>query len=112
MDEVGALPWQGGQQRDQRRGRRRVVALRLRLKHGVPTLEAMPLPLNPDVLGAHRQLSSFSCIPMTVEFLLKRFSRALADVQRDWLAELRKERRLLAAVRLAGPFIMSSQGKP
>jgi CHAT domain-containing protein len=38
--------------------------------------------------------------------------QALADVQRDWLAKLRKEKGLLAAVRLAGPFIMSSQGKP
>jgi CHAT domain-containing protein/Tfp pilus assembly protein PilF len=36
---------------------------------------------------------------------------ALADVQRDWLVKLRKERGLLDAVRLAGPFIMSSQGK-
>jgi CHAT domain-containing protein/Tfp pilus assembly protein PilF len=38
--------------------------------------------------------------------------RALADVQRDWLVKLRKERSLLDAVRFAGPFIMSSQGKP
>ena len=37
--------------------------------------------------------------------------QALADVQRDWLVKLRKERGLLAAVNLAGPFIMSSQGK-
>jgi CHAT domain-containing protein/Tfp pilus assembly protein PilF len=37
--------------------------------------------------------------------------QALADVQRDWLVKLRKEKGLLAAVRLAGPFIMSSQGK-
>jgi len=37
-------------------------------------------------------------------------SQALADVQRDWLVRLRKERGLQAAVRLAGPFIMSSQG--
>jgi CHAT domain-containing protein/Tfp pilus assembly protein PilF len=36
--------------------------------------------------------------------------QALADVQRDWLTKLRKEKGLLAAVRLAGPFIMSSQG--
>ncbi|PZR75038.1 MAG: hypothetical protein DLM73_06270 [Chthoniobacterales bacterium] len=36
--------------------------------------------------------------------------RALADVQRDWLVKLRKERGLLKAVQLAGPFIMSSQG--
>jgi len=34
--------------------------------------------------------------------------QALADTQRDWLVKLRKERGLLAAVQLAGPFIMSS----
>jgi CHAT domain-containing protein/Tfp pilus assembly protein PilF len=38
--------------------------------------------------------------------------QALADVQRDWLVKLRKEHGLVNAVRLAGPFIMSSQGKP
>jgi CHAT domain-containing protein/Flp pilus assembly protein TadD len=37
--------------------------------------------------------------------------KALADTQRDWLVKLRKDRGLLEAVRLAGPFIMSSQGK-
>ncbi len=37
--------------------------------------------------------------------------QALADTQREWLVKLRKERGLLEAVRLAGPFIMSSQGK-
>jgi tetratricopeptide (TPR) repeat protein len=37
--------------------------------------------------------------------------QALADTQRDWLVKLRKEHGLLEAVRLAGPFIMSSQGK-
>ncbi len=37
-------------------------------------------------------------------------SQALAEVQRDWLVRLRKERGLQAAVKLAGPFIMSSQG--
>jgi CHAT domain-containing protein len=37
--------------------------------------------------------------------------QALADTQRDWLVKLRKERGLPAAVQLAGPFIMSSQGK-
>jgi len=36
---------------------------------------------------------------------------ALAEVQRDWLVRLRKNS-LSAAVGLAGPFIMSSQGKP
>ena len=38
-------------------------------------------------------------------------SEALATVQRDWLAKLRKERGLARAVNLAGPFIMSSQGR-
>ena len=37
--------------------------------------------------------------------------QALADAQRNWLLKLRKERGLLEAVRLAGPFIMSSQGR-
>ena len=37
---------------------------------------------------------------------------ALAKVQRDWLVKLRKEQGLASAVNLAGPFIMSSQGKP
>jgi CHAT domain-containing protein len=37
---------------------------------------------------------------------------ALAKVQRDWLVRLRKEQGLANAVNLAGPFIMSSQGKP
>jgi CHAT domain-containing protein len=37
---------------------------------------------------------------------------ALAKVQRDWLVKLRKEKGLASAVNLAGPFIMSSQGKP
>jgi CHAT domain-containing protein len=41
----------------------------------------------------------------------KNAPQALADVQRDWLVKLRKERGLLDAVRLAGPFIMSSLGK-
>jgi CHAT domain-containing protein len=38
--------------------------------------------------------------------------QSLADTQRDWLMKLRKEKGLLAAVRLAGPFIMSSQRRP
>lgn len=36
---------------------------------------------------------------------------ALTETQRNWLVKLRKERGLLKAVRLAGPFIMSSQGR-
>ena len=42
----------------------------------------------------------------------KNAPQALSDVQRDWLVKLRKDRGLAYAVRLAGPFIMSSQGKP
>jgi len=38
-------------------------------------------------------------------------AQALAVTQRTWLVRLRREKGLLAAVRLAGPFIMSSQGK-
>jgi tetratricopeptide (TPR) repeat protein len=38
--------------------------------------------------------------------------QALAEVQRDWLIKLRTEKGLAEAVNLAGPFIMSSQGKP
>jgi CHAT domain-containing protein len=37
---------------------------------------------------------------------------ALADAQRNWLVKLRTEKGLAQAVNLAGPFIMSSQGKP
>jgi tetratricopeptide (TPR) repeat protein len=37
---------------------------------------------------------------------------ALAEVQRHWLVKLRSEKGLAQAVNLAGPFIMSSQGKP
>jgi tetratricopeptide (TPR) repeat protein len=37
---------------------------------------------------------------------------ALAEVQREWLIKLRTEKGLAQAVNLAGPFIMSSQGKP
>ena len=37
---------------------------------------------------------------------------ALAEVQRSWLLKLRTEKGLAQAVNLAGPFIMSSQGKP
>ena len=37
---------------------------------------------------------------------------ALAQVQRNWLVKLRTEKGLAQAVNLAGPFIMSSQGRP
>jgi CHAT domain-containing protein len=37
---------------------------------------------------------------------------ALAKIQRSWLVNLRNEQGLSSAVNLAGPFIMSSQGRP
>lgn len=37
---------------------------------------------------------------------------ALASVQREFLIKLRKEKNPVIAARLAGPFIMSFQGKP
>jgi CHAT domain-containing protein/Tfp pilus assembly protein PilF len=37
---------------------------------------------------------------------------ALADVQRDFLVKLKKEKGLVMAARLAGPFVMNFQGKP
>jgi CHAT domain-containing protein len=56
----------------------------------------------------------------TVELMLDFYERALttgnaaqalAETQRDWLVRLREERGALAAIRLAGPFIMTSQGQ-
>jgi CHAT domain-containing protein len=37
---------------------------------------------------------------------------ALAKIQRAWLVKLRADKGLAQAINLAGPFIMSSQGKP
>ena len=51
-----------------------------------------------------------------IEHLVRRYGslvpEALAEVQRNWLVKLRSEKGLAQAVNLAGPFIMSSQGKP
>jgi len=56
----------------------------------------------------------------TVEIMLDFYDRAfktgnapqaLADVQREWLVKLRKDKGLLTAVNRAGAFIMSSQGR-
>ena len=56
----------------------------------------------------------------TVQIMLNFYERALAtgnapqslaDTQRHWLTKLRKEKGLSAAVQLAGPFIMNSQGR-
>lgn len=38
-------------------------------------------------------------------------SRSLASVQRKWLVQLRKEQGIAMAVRLAGPFILTRQGR-
>jgi CHAT domain-containing protein len=37
---------------------------------------------------------------------------AFAEVQRDWLTKLAREKGVLEACRIAGPFILSSQGRP
>lgn len=42
----------------------------------------------------------------------ERAPAALARVQREWLKRLRTERGLAEAVRLAGPFVLSFQGRP
>ncbi|HXJ74620.1 MAG TPA: CHAT domain-containing protein, partial [Candidatus Dormibacteraeota bacterium] len=39
-------------------------------------------------------------------------SRALAEVQRAWLQRLRREKGVAEACRVAGPFILSFQGRP
>src|SRR5439155_4415919 len=38
-------------------------------------------------------------------------ARALAEVQRDWLKKLRSEKGVAEACKIAGPFILSFQGK-
>ena len=38
-------------------------------------------------------------------------SKSLAEIQREWLVRLRKEKGLVHAVNRAGAFIMSSQGR-
>lgn len=38
--------------------------------------------------------------------------QAMADVQAEWLAKLRKEKGALLAARIAGPFVLTSRGKP
>ena len=38
--------------------------------------------------------------------------QAMADVQAEWLAKLRKEKGALIAARIAGPFVLTSRGKP
>jgi CHAT domain-containing protein len=36
---------------------------------------------------------------------------AMAEVQAEWLAKLRKEKGALLAARIAGPFVLTSRGK-
>lgn len=60
-------------------------------------------------------ISDETTVRIMVDFYTAAFKsgnapQALADTQRSWLVNLRKEKGLLNAVRLAGPFIMSSQG--
>jgi CHAT domain-containing protein len=60
-------------------------------------------------------ISDETTVQIMLDFYQRAFAtgnapRALADVQRDWLVRLRNELGLREAVRLAGPFIMSSQG--
>jgi CHAT domain-containing protein len=61
-------------------------------------------------------ISDLTTVQIMLDFYVAAFKtgnapQALADVQRDALVKFRQERGLLAAVQLAGPFIMSSQGK-
>lgn len=47
----------------------------------------MQLPLNTPALDAHKQLYSVSCIPMTVELVLKQLGRVAVDfydLQHEW----------------------------
>ena len=39
-------------------------------------------------------------------------AQTMAEVQAEWLAKLRKEKGALIAARIAGPFILTSRGKP
>lgn len=62
-------------------------------------------------------ISDETTVQMMLDFYRTAFetenaAQALADTQREWLVKLRREKGLLAAVSLAGPFIMSSQGGP
>lgn len=36
----------------------------------------------------------------------------MADVQAEWRVRLRKEKGALIAARIAGPFVLTSRGKP
>ncbi len=61
-------------------------------------------------------ISDETTVQVMFDFYVRAFKtgnapQALAEVQRDWLVKLRKDKGLLEAVRLAGPFIMTSQGK-
>ncbi|HYR21738.1 MAG TPA: tetratricopeptide repeat protein [Chthoniobacterales bacterium] len=62
-------------------------------------------PIN-DETTVHIMLDFYDAADKT-----KNAPQALAVTQRDWLVKLRKEHGLIDAVRIAGPFIMSSQGR-
>jgi hypothetical protein len=68
------------------------------------------LPLREVALRKHQQVLGFdqSCQRAIGD---GDAPNAMADTQRDWLVKLGEERDLLDAIRLAGPFIMRSQGK-
>jgi tetratricopeptide (TPR) repeat protein len=60
-------------------------------------------------------VSDETTVDIMLDFYQHAFStgnapNALAETQRNWLMKLRNERGLFAAVQLAGPFIMNSQG--
>ncbi len=61
-------------------------------------------------------ISDETTVQIMLEFYQSAFANkdapeSLIGVQRKWLVKLRQEKGLLSAVNLAGPFIMSSQGK-
>ena len=61
--------------------------------------------------------SDETTVPIMLDFYDAAFKtgnapQALANTQRDWLVKPRKERGLVPAVQLAGPFVMSSQEQP
>lgn len=64
-------------------------------------------PIGDDVTTVQIMLDFYKAADNT-----KNPPEALADIQRDWLVKLRKERGLQTAVTRAGAFIISSQGRP
>jgi CHAT domain-containing protein len=61
-------------------------------------------------------ISDETTVQIMLEFYESAFAsgdapKSLIEAQRKWLVKLRQEKGLLQAVNLAGPFILSSQGK-